>query len=150
MNEEDDDSVCLTPHSLASQSPCFLKIKNYNRGSVYCRPTHIHGGVLILTRDTLECEEICGIKELSVEIIVEMVAVRIPEKNIAILALNRVPSGELSDALQIITSLEKCNIILTGDCNVDFIEDSGNRNQLLNMIESFGLHIPTTERTPLD
>ncbi|KAL3287669.1 hypothetical protein HHI36_002136 [Cryptolaemus montrouzieri] len=114
--------VCLTEHWLASQSPSFLKIRNYNEGSVTV--DHIHGGVLILTMDTLESEEIFGIKELSVEMIVKMVAVRIPEKKIAILAVYRVPSG---------------------DFNVDFIEGSGKRNQLLNLIEPFGLHITTQE-----
>ncbi|KAL3284366.1 hypothetical protein HHI36_018530 [Cryptolaemus montrouzieri] len=64
---KDCDSVCLTEHWLASQSPSFLKIENNN----------------------------------------------------------------------------------IGDFTVDFIEDSGNRNQLLNLIESFGLHITTKEPSRL-
>ncbi|KAL3276837.1 hypothetical protein HHI36_012200 [Cryptolaemus montrouzieri] len=52
---------------------------------------------------------------------------------------------KLTDALQELSAFEKFNIILTGDFNVDFIEESDHINQLLNLIGSFGLHITTIE-----
>ncbi|KAL3280951.1 hypothetical protein HHI36_004177 [Cryptolaemus montrouzieri] len=83
---------------------------------------------------------------------VEMVAVKIPERKIVILGVYRRPSRDfkcfmdkLTDVLQELSAFEKFNVILTKDFNVDFIEESDHRNQLLNLIESFGLHITTIE-----
>ncbi|KAL3278985.1 hypothetical protein HHI36_016502 [Cryptolaemus montrouzieri] len=90
---------------------------------------------MILTRDGIECEDVSAVKDMSVEMNVEMVAVKIPERKIVILGVYQKPSRDfkcfmdkLTYTLQELSAFEKFNIILTGDFNIDFIDESDQRN----------------------
>ncbi|XP_044750587.1 uncharacterized protein LOC123310936 [Coccinella septempunctata] len=107
---------------------------------------------MVLVRNGVPTEDIQSIREMSVEKVTEMVAVRYPEKNILLLAVYRVPDGDFgvfldifSDALQELCQLKDFRVVVAGDFNVDFRVDSTEKNRLLDLIETFGLRITTTE-----
>lgn len=144
---ENIDVVCLTEHWLKDNIANKVKMKNYNISSMFCRSQHIHGGVLLAIRKNLRYKSLEAISALSAEKIIEMTATILPEINMVIMGLYRVPGSctntfleRLESALEIVfNEVRVPGVLVMGDYNIDFLKSSQEGEALIHLMASFRL-----------
>ena len=145
FKENNIDCACINEHWLNKQQLNTYNIPGYSVISGFCRSNLIHGGVCILTKSSLECEEM-DLHRLSAEQHAEVAGVFIKKLNLQILTIYRSPLGDFNMFLEVICKvLLKVNInkplFITGDFNVHFNNNTDNRAiEVKNLFYSFGLH----------
>jgi len=113
--------------------------------SAFCRDNFIHGGVLILTKETKNFEAIHEIYKFSKEKDIELAAIK--TKYGIIMTVYRSPLGDmeafkqvLQETLDYITSMySKDNIYIAGDFNINFLIESQMKANLEYLLNSYGL-----------
>lgn len=148
LNVADVDVICITEHWLDSNTIGNIKLKNYNISAKFCRQNHTHGGVLILTKESLVANELPISYQYSMEKDIEIVGIEIKRIKTIFLSIYRSPTGKvqvflskLSEILNfIIKKYEHHRIVASGDFNVDFLKNSEIRNEVEQCFCSFGLH----------
>lgn len=145
---ENIDILCLTEHWLSEHDYNLYNLKHFTNTSCFNRTQHIHGGVCIFTRNSLECQDLETIKKLSVEIDCEICAVYIPQSNTVVITAYRSPYGVLLAFLDIVdtalniilnTYRNSTTIILAADFNVNFLVDSRDRNEIYKVMNSYDM-----------
>lgn len=81
LNDQNVNIGCITEHWLSSGILDRIFIENYVVASAYCRRSSRHGGAAIILRNNIPFKELSEIKDLSVDRIIEMTAIRIAKKN---------------------------------------------------------------------
>lgn len=119
------DIICLTEHWLTSDEINILNNYDYRVVAGYCRSSHIHGGVLIMARNSIDCVANDWIGELSIELISELVSVTVPNLNLIIITAYRnskndprVLESVVGRVLERVLRNSSVNIILVGDFNL--------------------------------
>lgn len=77
--------LCISETWLNKEKEDLLEIPGYTVSSSFCRTQHIGGGVLIAVINGLECHDRPDISSISVEKIIEISAVELPQVNILLL-----------------------------------------------------------------
>ena len=128
--------LCFTEHHLSNDEINCIYINSYNLGAKYCR-TNRKYGVSIFVHETLSfstiylCEfcndqsiEICAVKS------------QLSSSNFCVLSVYRSPSGRLMHFLSSLDTIlnrlynNSLNIIICGDFNINYLENSNNKLQL--------------------
>lgn len=139
--------LCITEHWLQEN-----EIKTYNFSDFYlasylCRKIYIHGGVSIYIRKNITSYNLDSITSLSIEKACEITAVHIKKYNTIILVVYRSPSNPsidqtlniLQSSLQYLDQFTNVNIVLAGDFNINFLEQSPNKKNFLDIVNTFDL-----------
>ena len=138
--------ACFTEHHLTSQEIQSVFIDKFTCGAHYCRKLFQKGGVCIYVNNTiistsLNLEVYCIDKEIEVC----DVKFKLQCKEICILTIYRSPSGNFSNFINqlenIVHSLynSKNDIIICGDMNVNYLEESSRVKQLNALLKTFNL-----------
>lgn len=138
------DVVCLTEHWLKKYQVESINFENYCVGNFYSREAMIHGGSLILLKNSIKYKDRSDISLLSVEHTIELSCVELDRH--VIVCVYRPPnmqnlnvfSSVMEDVLRKTCSNSKFTIIC-GDFNVDLLENSSNCINLLGLFKSFNL-----------
>lgn len=153
MHENTIHFACISEHWLTDQAKNTLAINGYNIASIYCRNTKRHGGVLILVKSNIDFAERNDLKEMSVEVDIEIAATEIKSYNSLIISLYRSPKGDFDNFINILNKVLNVleqestykSIFICGDFNVNFLENSLYTETLINLFTSFNLHKTVTE-----
>ena len=141
----------MSEHWLRNCNVCF-HIPNFNLASAYIRKTAIHGGSLVLVKNTLQSKERKDVVGLSVERVVELSCVEL--ESYIIVCVYRPPSGDfgafestMEDALRKINNKRKY-IVVCGDFNVNLLDNNSPISvRLITLFKSFNLNHQYNEPT---
>jgi len=138
--------VTSRPHAVLDFYPLMLCLENYNLGAHYCRQQCEKGGVAVFVHNSLGFTNI-DIAQHSKDQDIEICALKLTfgTQNICILTLYRAPSGKFSTfLLQLDTILQslctpRLHVIICGDININYLNESGNKSQLDNLLLPYNL-----------
>ena len=114
----------------------------------FCRSDHEHGGVAIFTKNGLDAVELSHIKSMSVEKDCEVVGIHLRQQKSVILVVYRSPNGDrdvfLATLEDIMTSVinqvsADTRVIMAGDFNVDFLENTPIKRDMIKIMNNFGM-----------
>lgn len=150
------DIVCLTEHWLKTSEVDAIKIAGYKRVSIFCRSAYKNGGVVIFCKDRTQVKirELTYVVDSSIEKTIELTGVELKfNKNIVkILAIYRSPQGNIGEFLSTLdrvlnSTVNKCDVILCGDLNIDYLSDSLNKNELRDLLQTYNINMLINEPT---
>lgn len=121
-----------------------VSLDNYVLAASFCRSTHIHGGVAIFVRKSIKFKNFQLASDVSIEMDLEMCAVKLVNYNVCIFCLYSSPDRDFKRFCEGLTyfidQLPVNNrIICVGDFNVDFAVDSTNSKYVKNLLNGVGL-----------
>jgi hypothetical protein len=150
LEELKPDLVVLSEHKLKSEDTKFVKINRYSIVSSYCRQTCGGGGVMILSRQSVQVrklsipsvDKICKDKEFECCI----VSCRAFDFLFVLVGLYRTPGvlydNLFLDKLEMVISLlnEKYdNLVLAGDININVLKPSNSSDRLCNILKQYNM-----------
>ncbi|KAI5632760.1 endonuclease-reverse transcriptase domain-containing protein [Phthorimaea operculella] len=133
-----------------------MQVEGYKLASWFCRSNPIHGGTCIYLKEGIEYVERKEFVELSVESVIEISAIDIPNVNLVLICLhwpdsNREPKtfhSTLKKLLQILNKKHaQKNIILGGDLNVNTLLNTSKARTLTELMQKFNFHQHIKEPT---
>jgi len=139
--------ICLTEHHLKEFEINNVHIENYTLGASHCRHSGTDGGVGIFVHNSLSYTAI-NLNNIGNDYDFEACAIKLMvSTNIYhILCIYRPPAGNFKTFLlhleSAITQLysNTMNLIICGDINVNYLQDSRNKSLLNSLLASFNLH----------
>jgi len=139
--------LCFTEHHLKSHQLDCIQLQNYRLVAKFCRITYRYGGVCIYVHESLQSSNMevlryCKEKDL------EVCSVRLylPTCTICIVNLYRSPLGNFDyflkelEILLNVLSRNSRELIICGDFNVNFMEDTTHKKMLNSLLATFGLY----------
>lgn len=129
-----------------------IAISNYNIYRVNSDSRHTGGALIYINKRlrVLSCEKFCVQKKYWLV----MLKFCFVGTNYIVVSLYRSPSSVCTDFLDFFESFvedflcdSNCGVIVTGDFNIDWLSDSGDRNRLKNCIADVGLMNVVTQIT---
>ena len=139
--------LCITEHHLKDSELNKLHIDHYTLGASYCRQSRTHGGVSIFVHNSISFHSI-NLNKICNDHDFEACAIKllISSNNYTILCICRPPTGNYTTFLshleltlsQIYTNTT--NLIICGDINVDYLQDTRNKSLLNSLLASYNLH----------
>jgi exonuclease III len=146
--------ICLTEHHLKNYELDVTHISKYKLGANYCRMNLKNGGVCIFIQENLKVTNI-NLQKHCKEQDMEIAAVQLKLNKITtiILCVYRAPSGDFDcflNKLDIILNSLQCykkELIICGDININYLENSNKKKQLDYILGTYNLigtvHFPT-------
>lgn len=157
LADKDYDIVSVCEHWLTHGQVDNLRFSNYNVISSFCRAAHIHGGVLILARKSLNCVNNKAAVDRSVEFVCEISSVFVTDFKLAVFSVYRTKNSSLGHFEDIIGELLNnaftdlsVAVVLIGDFNIYFNKTETATVDFLNFLTSFGLRQTVFEPTRFD
>jgi exonuclease III len=159
------DLFLMTEHWLELDEIEVLNMENYSLISHFCRQSRKDGGVCVYAHNTLTILNRDDLCKFSVEMHIEIAAVQIIQINLIVLCVYRSNTeGDFAvfirqlELLLSITINEDSHVLVMGDVNVDLLQRSKQKRELLGLLELFNLksfvNFPTrvqgTSRSCLD
>lgn len=102
-----------------------LRVEGYRVATSFSRTLRRHGGVLVLVREQIECDEIF-IKQFSQEVNCEVCGIYLKRYNVSLLCLYRCPSANVNSMYPVLDNvmnsakLANGRALVCGDFNVNF------------------------------
>lgn len=122
LSDKRFDIVCIGEHWLAYDEVEFVRFDGYKVLSCFCRTNHIHGGVMILARESLDCYSNDWVVGRSVEFLCELTSITIPDLNLVVITCYRNGDGGiglfgdvLDGVLAWVTGKPSVTVVLNGD-----------------------------------
>ena len=138
--------LCFTEHHLRDYEIINTYIEGYNLGTKYCRKNRKQGGVAIFVHETLAYSTIEFPKNSNEqEFEVCAIKLQISLMKIYVLSVYRPPTGNVSYFLGLIETIlnqlynNSTNIIICGDININYLDNTKNKRQLDALLASYGL-----------
>ena len=136
-----------TEHHLKDSELTHINMEHYTLGASYCRQSRTHGGVGIFMHNTLSYSTI-NLSKFCNDYDLEACTIQliIPPNIYNILCIYRSPTGNFTTFLMhleaILTQLHTnaSNLIVCGDINVNYLQESRNKSLLNSLLVSFNLH----------
>lgn len=154
LNNANTDIVCLTEHWMSADELESCKIQNYNLAGYYSRNTHKHGGVCLLVKNHVPCNNLEFLRKFNEDLEFEISGIRLYKLNLIVLVLYRSPLGNLdlflSKLEESLTKICELNysVILLGDFNINFLNrNSTDTVNVVDLLQSFNLHMKVTVPT---
>lgn len=157
-SEDKIEILCLTEHFLSADLSGFLqRFDGFNTVSFYGRPEENRGGACILVRDSIVASNRPDIGNLSVSYVFECAAAEIgpSSKRTLVITLYRTPDSDANiflDHLEGLLSLiadeaKRKNVLICGDINIDMMQETVKKENLICLLNLFGFEshitIPT-------
>lgn len=137
--------LVLTEHWLTKNEYDSVTISGFKLGSCYCRSEKKHGGCCIFVQKEETTIELSKIK--SIEGIIEQCCICLPKRKLVVIGVYRPPQGSLQEfynvldeTLQMVSAKYpsyKC--VVSGDINIDLLEDSISKKNLLCILNAYNL-----------
>jgi exonuclease III len=139
--------LCLTEQHLCDHEINSMYVKYYTLGAKYCRKSRKYGGVSIFVREgllfsTVELDGFCRDQDLEVC----AVKLHISSSVFCILCVYRPPTESFSYFLSSLESIlnqryiNSINIIICGDININYLDNTNSKLQLDSLLLSYDLH----------
>jgi predicted outer membrane repeat protein len=132
------DVLCLTEHWQSDQKMNGINIAEFKLVSAFCRNSSEHRGTAIYVKKGLETKEVNYFQGISEEENFEMLIIELLQHKILIVCLYRSPDGKFDIFLKKLALLIQKLIvkdrimILSGDWNINSLQESVNLNELKN------------------
>lgn len=134
------DIFCVTEHWLHPQEP--LNIDGYTVVSRFSRTIKGKGGVAILSKNTIDCNEVTDIQKYIIEGVFECVGTTVSlsnDINLVILTVYRIPNSNFESFIynfnmtmdSLSKKFHKYKFIIVGDFNIDFLDPRTNHYKTL-------------------
>ena len=138
--------LCLTEHHLRDYEITNAHIEGYNLASKYCRKSRRQGGVSIFIQEALSYTNI-ELAKFCNDFDIEVCAVKLQSSTfkIYVLCVYRSPTGNISYFLSALESIlnqlynNSTNIIMCGDININYLDNTNNKQLLDALLASYGL-----------
>lgn len=138
--------ICITEHHLTEQKLFLIKPENYCLTSQFSRSLYKGGGVSIYCKLDMDCNPI-DITQYCMEKVIKACAARLNIDNnyFIILCIYRSPCGNMENFiknLELILKIvyePKFELIVCGDFNVNFLENSSRSLQLISLFQTYNL-----------
>lgn len=146
------DILCFSEHWLNMVNLKITSFPNFYLANSYCRNLLSRGGVCIFTKQNLDFIPGYDSMNLTVEKHFEFTHVFLPKISTIIICLYRTPDGNFSIFLKHLELLlnaiydPSSTLIICGDFNVNFLVDSNDKSNLINLINNFNMK--TTVSSP--
>ena len=138
--------ICLSEHYMTGNKLSSIKLPNYVLGTSFARSRYLGGGVCIYIKSdikftSIDLTQYCD--EKNIEIC--SLKINIDKSNILVLCVYRSPSGNFDYFIKKMEKVlnflhkTKTEFIITGDFNVNFLNESERKTQLLLLLNSFNL-----------
>lgn len=145
--KEDPDIICVSESWCNNLNINTVNISNYTMASFFVRRHHIHGGVLILIKDSISFKNLDNVSNMSEEMHSEFcgISFSLNGRNYCLLNVYRPPDGNIGvfidrvSQLLMLYSKQFVNIILCGDVNIDYLVDSEEKTIFCDLVDSYGL-----------
>lgn len=165
--DEKIDIICVTENWLNENNQSMYNLVGFKNVTTSVRNVYKQGGVSIYTKVDIKTTEMPSIQALSTDKDCELAAVFFPDMNLVSLVSYRSPTGNLNiffDTLETaLTKIDKdypanTKIVIAGDFNINFIEDSKHLRELQKIMENYGFtptiyeptHITENQRKCID
>jgi predicted outer membrane repeat protein len=139
------DVLCFTEHWQSEQKLNGANIVEFKLVSAFCRNSSEHGGSSIYVKECIETKEVTYFQGISEEKNFEMSITELPGYKILIVCVYRSPDGKFDiflNKLELIIQkliLKDRIFILSGDWNINFLEESVNLNELKILLLKYNL-----------
>jgi exonuclease III len=138
--------LCFTEHHLKNNEICNIPINSYKLGSYHCRELCKGGGVCIYVHESMYFTTI-NLSRFCKDTEIEICAIKLYQfsTNMCVLSIYRSPSGNFSKFLDSLDSVPNFlfsnskNLIMCGDFNVNFSNNSNSNVQLSSLLASYNL-----------
>lgn len=157
------DVLCLSESFLKKGDENNLKICNFKLASSFSRCKQKRGGSCILVKKNLYFKQLQICKDLSIEKVFECCGVEIPDHNLVVINIYRVPKYIYEkqfllflEALLYNLSKNKKGrkIVISGDWNFNILKQDKNTVELLALLNNYNLkthiNVPTRGQSCLD
>lgn len=149
MHEIDPTILILTEHDVKENEIPTLKIDGYIIDAFYCRKSNNKGGVMILSKEGVECRQLVlpSINSLCEDKKIEFCLTMYIFKSIQIVVVGiyRSPSSNVFEFLEklnllVLRILHKFKyIVIAGDLNINILKDSTESREFKSLIRSHGI-----------
>ena len=139
------DVLCLTEHWQNLNQVNAINVTNFKLVSVFCREIYGHGGSCIYVKEHLSTKETKYCDTVNVDKEFELTATELIDKNVIILCIYRSPDGNFDNFLTKLDTViqnikqKKKTLLLCGDWNVDFLQDSSKLFKLKKLFMMYNL-----------
>ena len=141
--------ITVTEHWLKKEEINATCIQGYVVADSFCRDKYKNGGTMIYTKTNLTTTPLHSIKAISVEKHFEVAAVTVEGLDVktTIMVIYRSPLGDLKIFMQNLTTVLlrishlKHRVVVTGDFNVNFMDTGPKQKALIDIFNSFNLHM---------
>jgi exonuclease III len=145
-NNSNPQIICLTEHFTTAQNLLNINVISYVLGAKFSRTNYRGGGVCIYVRQDLSFTTL-NLMQFCVEKSIEICALKVllDECNLLVICVYRSPSGNydcfLNNIEEVLKLLYKSKneLVLCGDFNINFLEESSRKTQLLLLLKSYNL-----------
>ena len=137
--------MCLTEHWLNCQNLNNTNIKNFKLVSAFSRKNKTHGGSCIYVKNNIVTKDVGSFMTLGEEINFELSITELIDIKLYVGCIYRAPNGQFDiflDKLElIIQKLMRTNktFVLCGDWNVDMLQESSNKKELVGLLQRYNL-----------
>jgi exonuclease III len=139
--------LCFTEHHVFDDEINSLYINPYNLGASYCRANNNYGGVSVFVHENISYSSI-GLSNFCHEQDIEICAVKLDLAfaTVCILSVYKPPTGNFLLFVSTLDSIlgrlftNSLKIIICGDFNINYIEDSANKLKLDSFFAFYNLH----------
>lgn len=149
--------VSISEHWLTLDEIESIRFTNYTIVSSFCRGVRQHGGVLILARKGLRCEDNTWIVDRSMEFVCELSSITVPDLNLVVVTAYRTGNCNLEifenivgEIFERVFSNVRVSVVFNGDFNVHFNKPSNTVTDFSNFLGTFGLRSTINEPTRLN
>jgi exonuclease III len=150
----------LSEHHLNDIKLQLIQLNHYSLGAKYCRKQFLKGGVSIFVRSNLNFETV-NLEEYIVEKDIEVCAIQLifnltMRGKFCIMNVYRSPVGNFTNFLEKLDMIlqklfkERCNMIICGDINVNYLNEDNKKRQLDIVLQSYNLTSIVTFPTRVD
>lgn len=150
INEKEADVCCFSETFLNDDEVNILQLDGYKKVANFCRKRKKCGGVVIYVKNTIDCNEIQWISEMSIESHFECCGIVITGLNFLIVCVYRSPNSNLEIFLNKLEYLlykitirprnRFKSVFILGDFNVNLLEKNSKTESFINIFRSFKLH----------
>lgn len=155
-NKQQPDVLCFSETFLNLGNENNITLNGYNLVSHYCRSNRQkRGGVCIFAKWGLRVKELHFLKNHVQDNIFECCGIEIPELNMIIVCLYRIPNSNTDIFLskldvmlhEITKKYEKKKVILSGDLNINTLKQCNETTNFINLMNNYNLNIHITAPT---
>lgn len=152
LDKNSYDVICLSEHWLNEVTLNTINLPGYKLVNCFCRTVNKHGGVSIFLKQNIKFKPLL-LSNFCCEIDAEFCGIEISCIKTVFITLYRSCAGKIEVFLEKLETLleflsnKYSKIVLAGDFNVNFRATSGNLNELVCLLNSFGLSVTISEFT---
>lgn len=159
---EDPNVICLTETFLISGYESFIKIKDFQLATSFCRDKQ-RGGTCILTKKGISYKELIWIKNLALSKLFEVCGIEIPLYKLIVISIYRIPASDPNIFLNNLDSLlceiyrkykSNFKVVIAGDFNINTLQKGRVTDcfQDLCKLHNLNIHInePTRKQSCID